>query len=994
MRELGMRGALTHAPSADARAQWAEQGHAFLQVAAGIELEETKASQASQKVQRGKAKQFLQCLEHGLKTSVGVGLAHFVPKPLAATSVLNINQPHCLNVLSLSIDQGSSGWAASWYLLLHTKAALVVHNDPSHRCHNDLHLAYRACGLWDHIVVTSILYNFSYGPFLGAGWLEQGRTAAEEFASLAGPEDELFQTYLDAIASDLGLAACSGDDDYASLVFTHFKEAACWTKKGPQVKLSRWMSWLCAAQFHDQFWTTRLVAFIYWGICHGWALKGKGRAPLISPLRSSTSTAKDEPKVPVPQGDQEAAALRRKCTNTMHLCAWLLSDPAIQVRSRMCFKLSAPTQQWHGNQNQQCRSPDACLDLACRWAQGLGWMESLAATVQLLQDPATLDSCGITTNFGQASLKQFDVEHPVVKDQDGLAQQFATLATNILRFRCRGMLFNWSCYPGLLAKLAGSPEVQRDTLRTMEADWKAWKAASAHAAHDAWWRRRLERSCFQQVVVQYAFKLAASAGFAYVPPALASLVDDSFKSIGQTKLIEDTFHDQRDAETRGQSSKAMSAPRKFQICVASEVLEKTHNFQTISHKDYTLPLDGATFSPALCKPDKVRQCSIDLNPITGSLSWHSPTALSAQAVAADLQLMRACSASDQWDLGSASWRAAVVPEGVVMKHRSWHHWMLSLSHVQGVAVLLWPLDPVQVVSGQPLSFTPGAATVSQLAWAVILDWEDWVALPCRWSSPLSAWKLNGHRRLPLTAIVCASVGEEVPLLRHCARQGFFRTDLVNLNKLVVDLGVGTSHKDLANVMLALVRHLLPDISDEDLLSILQKRLPKASEYLDILESEEVSHELDEEDREACAKMRKQEDEKQGAASALKVEIRALHAKIRAKRATSQVPGSSAASSSSQASKKRKTATKAVKQVPPAPEDLSEEQARDLMPPDARLYKDYSNNRWRGYYLEQSRSRSWAVRSARDCCLEVLQFLWTCHKEHTGEACEIKGLFST
>ena len=91
----------------------------------------------------------------------------------------------------------------------------------------------------------------------------------------------------------------------------------------------------------------------------------------------------------------------------------------------------------------------------------------------------------------------------------------------------------------------------------------------------------MERSCFNQSVVQYAFRVAAAVDFSHVPPALKSIVQDCFCSIGQTKVIEDTFHDQRNAECRSQPNKTVSHRRKFQICVTSDVLSSKHNFEQI-----------------------------------------------------------------------------------------------------------------------------------------------------------------------------------------------------------------------------------------------------------------------------------------------------------------------------------------------------------------------------------------------------------------------------
>ena len=128
-------------------------------------------------------------------------------------------------------------------------------------------------------------------------------------------------------------------------------EAERFSKKGPQVKLSRWMSWLVAASWHDRFWHCRLLAFIYRGIIRGWASKGQKHG-IIKSLQVSALTHGSAPKVPVPQGEKEAAELRQRCTNTVHVCAQVYSVPVCQQKSRICVKLRAPTRLWHGMQNK------------------------------------------------------------------------------------------------------------------------------------------------------------------------------------------------------------------------------------------------------------------------------------------------------------------------------------------------------------------------------------------------------------------------------------------------------------------------------------------------------------------------------------------------------------------------------------------------------------------------------------------------------------------
>ncbi len=70
---------------------------------------------------------------------------------------------------------------------------------------------------------------------------------------------------------------------------------------------------------------------------------------------------------------------------------------------------------------------------------------------------------------------------------------------------------------------------------------------------------------------------------------------------------------------------------------------------------------------------------------------------------------------------------------------------------------------------------------------------------------------------------------------------------------------------------------------------------------------------------------------------------------------------------------------------PTGEDCSLEECLPLLPPGARLHKDFSNNRWRAYYQVYTISRSRLVRGSTDAEKEVITFVWQKHTEITGES---------
>eukprot|EP00974_Lingulodinium_polyedra_P067340 6520767-Lingulodinium_polyedra.AAC.1 len=116
----------------------------------------------------------------------------------------------------------------------------------------------------------------------------------------------------------------------------------------------------------------------------------------------------------------------------------------------------------------------------------------------------------------------------------------------------------------------------------MRRDFAAYQEAQNHAEGDVFWKRRLERSCFQLPIVEVVFAHASSAQFAAVTPAMATTCRAAFACIGQTKVIEDHFGKARDAETRGAKHKKMGPSRLWSRLLSSGTLHDEHQFDSLA----------------------------------------------------------------------------------------------------------------------------------------------------------------------------------------------------------------------------------------------------------------------------------------------------------------------------------------------------------------------------------------------------------------------------
>eukprot|EP00974_Lingulodinium_polyedra_P061487 5933651-Lingulodinium_polyedra.AAC.1 len=82
------------------------------------------------------------------------------------------------------MDQGSPGYAASWFLSFHLKTRSFFLMDIFHREWNDCAGAIKGSGLWWVVLLTTVTYNLCYGPWEGAAWFEKLRAGALEYFGL------------------------------------------------------------------------------------------------------------------------------------------------------------------------------------------------------------------------------------------------------------------------------------------------------------------------------------------------------------------------------------------------------------------------------------------------------------------------------------------------------------------------------------------------------------------------------------------------------------------------------------------------------------------------------------------------------------------------------------------------------------------------------------------------------------------------------------------
>ena len=90
------------------------------------------------------------------------------------------------------------------------RVRMQVNWDPFHRVGNDMFSAARACGLNKILLLSIILLNLAWGPWMGEAWFQRIREEASNYVKLGGPDDAVFLIMLTRIALEEGQSEAFG----------------------------------------------------------------------------------------------------------------------------------------------------------------------------------------------------------------------------------------------------------------------------------------------------------------------------------------------------------------------------------------------------------------------------------------------------------------------------------------------------------------------------------------------------------------------------------------------------------------------------------------------------------------------------------------------------------------------------------------------------------------------------------------------------------------
>ena len=703
--------------------------------------------------------------------------------------------------------------------------------------------------------------------------------------------------------------------------------------------------------------------------------------------------------------------VRSKCSNTLHFAAMVLARDEAHTDAAMTLAALGPLRRQHGEEIRLLKQgPEAAVALYADWATG-HWVAGAYSGTLVLRDQCALASCGFQV---EGCDFRFAEEDALVLQQDLAAERLDRLVFSLLKFRAQSMVWHSEGVPGLWAALLHQDLAHCEaTLLKLRRLWETYRTLKAEVAVPPTVRTMLNRGPFHLPVAQEVFAHLEAAEFRTVPADLAALLRAIFSGYGSTKIIEDSFQRLRDREARDASCNNLRAARRWDVLVKADLLPGNCR-RTLTAAEVAAPPQQEQPKRAdkeirrdAFEPPRHMQGALRLADITKRKTWPSPSPQAAIAHIADWGLLHQlhCQAPQrpEWGQAACSWRGACLVAGELYKAPNGAVYRALGTH--GCACLAWPMVRLPHDGDSAVKWAYAQAPPQ---WLALLRWTDLEAIPAKTTSPLACLARGGA---PFVAqMECGA--SRCPRL-HAAHLGFPSVGAGDLGRLAKELQLNLAKCGAAELLTALVRHIL-GVVEEEALQVLERRCQReacASNAPVELDGERL--------REILGQEKKEYDEGMAAATAdtaarrsLREYVKARRVAIRSARSSScggsapstgpKGSGSAGPNSSSTCSASGPAdATTPYWRAPAVDAEWSTEAVLQLMPPGpVRVRRDSTQGRWIMTYMEKgSKSRSWGVWGGEaNAVRAIAREAWIMHEEVAGNPCAgsrcpVLGLFA-
>ena len=490
-----------------------------------------------QKVYRIATARFLQAVDHALKVVSGHGLERWATegtsleaaRPGSQREALASWRAQPLRTLTVAADQQSCGPSGVTFLQAHPRQLAVdLVFDPPHRFWNSEKLGLVMSGGWEAVLLTTVLYSISDGPWHTGGWFSQLNGARQDYLALTDRATcPLFSKMLPHVARDKGRESEMGTEAFSKEMWAELSTDNKLLFKGPRPALCRWYSWFDCHRFWKPAHHLRLLTFIVWGLgaelltrtARGDSLV-LGGAPPVEPVSES--------KVTMREVQASTSRLRSKGKNLLHVALKIMQNPNIKRKADLVSEALLGMRNFHTDQIAACRTPEGNVAWSMKMASG-SFLRPLGDSWALLADARKLHECGFLTTATACTAGGYLADTDMEDVEGSWAAWTVSLLCHLTLQRYRHLLF-YTRGPGMLAALlSDSPDEQWMCLKTLGVIWRGWKACEAKP--QAAEREARARSWLARPVVSILLQRLESLGWKEVPADVRETLHLSFSVI-------------------------------------------------------------------------------------------------------------------------------------------------------------------------------------------------------------------------------------------------------------------------------------------------------------------------------------------------------------------------------------------------------------------------------------------------------------------------------
>lgn len=894
------------------------------------------------------------------------------------------------NLLVECIDAGSIGFPARMFLFAAGGLRGWAAPDPPHVRYDHYKTAVRKAGLIDAFYEGKIILGLRKGPWSGAAHYQAMRDVVDNLAATADCDDELFAVFAEDIACDMykGRAPASAHlPENAPKLWEALLEAPVFEKKGSKEKASRWFDW--HRQMEDILQSLACLKFVLvrMGIEQGWATSMAelcGDGPALEREDGADTAGRPAPIVQAEADLQSGAAAssaderqarealqqsRKKTQSTLHLAASILMNGSSIRLFKILTVTARPSKNAHADQVVKCSTQGGSLHWWTEMSAGK-WLQHCFELVGYLDDPAAMAEMGFMTGG-------LSVDDPDFILEERLGDSLFSLVIELLGTEIRDMRY-WSVtFPGRFgALLSHDAEVKKAALEScMQASVSLDRLEALRSSDDSFFRDFWVNLMWPSMcwVREILMGVCENEG-----KSLPSLVGDELLKVAlcmkTTRGCELLFNHLRECE-KLQSANKMGRASRWHHCVTSGVeveMDRKPVEPTAADRATAVAtqLAPTTFAGAKLEMS-LGQEAVDR--YLGPKTWASPQPANLHLVAEMTSALDAvgedlCRLKKLW-LGLLAEKGCLLAKisggisqfGIVVSVSSW-------------AVMVWHCTVHKATDGKRFwTLSKGPASFSQM----LVDDHTTVRalqvslLPVAVSNARGLKHENGDG---ITSMVIVAMPGAVasPLLTFAARHAFKNMTMKQLRDLISEANLEIarplprSERDLVG---AVMRAVLPDISDDDIAKAFEKHRRKTAQpsvWKSALNSSNICHIEGLLDADDAIELRKE-----------------VHAR----------------EVSSAVAEGKRIAAKGVRkprkmQGLPNRGIVSREEAAAYLPSVAgcTISKDERlHYRWKVSYPADEApftcSKVWnQTTTQRSALLVVLRWAWAAHVKHTGEPC--------